>query len=278
MALELLAANEVHAMSREFRILLVGAMDTELAGLRKHVSSAPDRPVHAVFPYERAHVAGLELGIVQTHVGDINATMATSEAIRRFNPDHVFKLGCVGGHAEGIHTGDIVVPIGFFHSGAWLTRAKADNTATTDATQWQSLFGEQPYQINASNLGGRAHVLSSDLALTKALVACLQDQRLSYIPAYVGSSTMWFFDRAFMSHVLTAQVPHATTKAWVADMESYAIAQACSVYNKPFTGLYRVSNSDYYNEPYRPDAVAGLFEQPVLNILTAFLHRLATQR
>ena len=265
-------------MMDNLRVLFIGAMETEIAELRTHFACAPSSPIHRAYPFWSARSAGLEIGVLQTHVGDINAATATPEALRRFDPDCVFKIGCVGGHADGIHTGDIVVPMAFFHSGAWITRAHSNNTPTADATQWQSLFGEQPYQVNSINLGGRAHVLPPDLALTDHVIEHLHEQGLAHEQAYVGSSSIWFFDPAFMSHVLTAQVSRAVTKAWVADMESYAIAQACAVYNKPFTGLYRVSNSDYYGEAYHPEAVANLFAGGFISTLDALLRRIALHR
>lgn len=262
-------------MPETLRVLFVGAMETEIAGLRAHYACVPAEPVHGAYPFWTSSAAGLELGILQTHVGETNAAIATPEAIRRFAPDRVFKVGCVGGQAEGIHQGDIVVAIAFFHSGAWITRAEADNAPTSDAVQWQSIFGERPYQVNRANLGGRPHVLAPDPALNAHFVQHLESHGLPFAPAYVGGSNMWFFEHAFMRRVLAAQVPDATTGAWVADMESYAVAQACAVMGTPLTGLYRVSNSEYYGEAYDPAAVAGMFEGDFVERIAAFVRGLS---
>jgi hypothetical protein len=40
--------------------------------------------------------------------------------------------------------------------------------------------------------------------------------------------------------------------------------------DNPFTGLYRVSNSDCYSEPYRLEAIAELFGPPILNVFSAY--------
>ncbi len=257
------------------RVLFVGAMDREIDGLRAHFGCEPADPVHGAYPFWIVRERGLDIGIVQTHVGETSAAIATAEAIRRFSPACVFKLGCVGGHAEGVHTGDLVMPIAFFHSGAWITRRQDDNAPTANAAHWQSVFGDKPYQVNAENLGGRAHVLQPDPALTQRFADFAGARGYAPVRAYVGGSAMWFFDHAFMRHVLAAQVPDATTPAWVADMESYAVAQACAVCNTPFTGLYRVSNSDYYGEPYDPATVTGLFSGGFVEAIATFVRALA---
>ena len=262
-------------MPESLRVLFVGAMESEIAGLRAHYACVPAEPVHGAYPFWTSGAEGLDIGILLTHVGETNAAIATPEAIRRFAPDAVLKIGCVGGQAEGIHQGDIVVPLAFFQSGAWITRAEADNAPTSDAATWQSLFGERPYQVNRANLGGCPHVLAPDPALNAHFVQHLESHGLPFAPAYVGGSNMWFFEHAFMRQVLAAQVPDAITDAWVADMESYAVAQACAVMGTPLTGLYRVSNSEYYGEAYDPAAVAGMFEGDFVERIAAFVRGLS---
>jgi nucleoside phosphorylase len=261
-------------MPNPLRVLFVGAMETEIAGLRAHYGCVPAEPIHGAYPFWTSGAEGSEVGILLTHVGETHAAIATPEAIRRFVPDAVFKVGCVGGQAEGIHQGDIVVPLAFFHSGAWITRAEGDNGPTSDAAQWQTVFGEKAYQVNRANLGGRPHVLAPDPALNARYAQHLEAQGLPFARAYVGGSNMWFFEHHFMGHVLRAQVPDATSDAWVADMESYAVAQACAVTGTPFTGLYRVSNSEYYGEAYDPAAVAGMFVGAFIETVAAYVDRI----
>lgn len=253
------------------RILFIGAMDRELSGLIAHYTAAPQAALFGAYPFWTARDGAAEIGIAQTHVGEANAAIAASEAIRRFQPDCVFKLGCVGGHAAGVHTGDVVAPVAFFHSGAWITRAPDSGQATADATRWHSVFGPLPYQVNSDNLGGWPHILTPDVRLTEAWLSHVYAHGLSGVRAYIGGSAMWFFDHALMPRVLAAQVPNAVTPAWAADMESYAVAQACAVQAVPFTGLYRVSNSEYYGEPYAPETVAGLFDGAFIDTVAAFV-------
>ena len=86
---------------------------------------------------------------------------------------------------------------------------------------------------------------------------------------------MWFFDLKFMENVSRTQIPgNNKDQPWGADMESYAIVQACHVFNTPFMGFYRISNSDYYNEPYIPEEVAKLFNTRFISKIDRFLETL----
>jgi nucleoside phosphorylase len=237
------------------RVLFVAAMDRECAGLRRYLGAVARTELPGGFTCWMTDT----LAVIQTHVGEVNAALAASAAIAHFQPDAVVKLGCVGGHTAGLHTGDLVLPTAFFHSGAWLTRDHA-GVPTPDARDWLSLFGELPFQVNAENLGGRPAVFAPDLALTTQIARVLTSHGFAAKRAAIGSSAMWFFDRDMMQHVVAAQMPDVPTQVWAADMESHAVAQTCAALGVPCSGVYRLSNSEYYAEPYLPGAIASLFD------------------
>lgn len=113
-----------------------------------------------------------------------------------------------------------------------------------------------------------------DNILLKKYVAFLKKEEMRFMESYIGSGNMWFFDLKFMNEVLKTQVSQPKTTRWVADMESYAITQACYVLKKPFIGFYRVSNSDYYDEPYIPEKVANLFSDSFIKTIEKFIYLL----
>ena len=167
------------------KILFVGAMDREISSLQSYFSCKESKKIYNIYPLFTAENKGIHIAVLQTHVGDTNAALAISEAIRIFNPDYVFKIGCVGGNSEGIHSGDIIVSVGFFHSGSWITRSKIDNTPTSDASLWQSVFGEKPYQVNSSNLGGHPYIFSPDKKLTQKYIDFLKNNNMKFVESYI---------------------------------------------------------------------------------------------
>jgi adenosylhomocysteine nucleosidase len=256
------------------RALIVCAMESELSGVRERLGFAPAAPLIGRYPMWNAQLGAIELALVQCFVGDANAAIATTAAIQAFRPDIALKLGCVGGHSEGIHAGDFVLPRAYFHAGAWLARAGLTGPATSDAARWVSLFGDAPVQVNRDNLGGRAAVITPDSALTARWQRVRAAAGVVCVPAHIGAGMIWFFERAHMAQVLAAHAPDAPDRAWAADMESYAFAQACDAFGVPFTGLYRASNSEYYGEPYDPGAVVRAFGGDFAENVVRFLRDL----
>lgn len=258
------------------KILIASAMDTELHDLLSYFECHELGKLQNYYPFWSASkLLDYELVILQTFVGDTNAAIATTLALQSFKPDYVFKIGCVGGNSQGLHTGDLLLPFGFFHSGSWITRSSIDSAATCDSSLWQSVFGEKPYQVNSENLGSHPYYIESDSRLVKRFSKFFIDEKIPLVPCYIGGGDMWFFDLKFMKNVSKTHIPgNNADHPWGADMESYAIAQACCVYSVPFMGFYKVSNSDYYHEPYIPEQVAKLFDLPFIQKVHMFLNYL----
>lgn len=255
------------------KILFVGAMDREIRNLLSYFQCVKYEKIQKIYPYWLAKKdVPFELAVLQTHVGDTNAGISTTLALQKYHPDFVFKIGCVGANSKGIHTGDVLLPLGFFHTGSWITRSNKDNTPTANASLWQSVFGEKPYQVNSENLGQQPYFLKPDLKLVQQYKKFFTNGRSSLVPCYIGGGNMWFFDLKFMENVSKTQIPgNIKEQPWGADMESYAIVQACHVFHTPFMGFYRISNSDYYNEPYVPEKVANLFDDTYVSKIHGFL-------
>lgn len=256
------------------RVLIVGAMDRELKGLCSYYNCVKAGELQGRYPaWQSRSAKQLEIQVLQTFVGEINASIATTLAIRAFKPDYVFKIGCVGGNAVGTHAGDVVLPIGFFSTSSWITRSKVNNNPTSDASKWQSVFGNKPYQVNRHNLGGLPYYFEPDAKVVKKYHHYMDSLGQKLRKCYIGSGNIWFFDKDCINNITNVQIPgQRRERTWSADMESYAVAQTCYVFNKPFMGFYRVSDNYFEDEPYIPDKVAQLFDRDFVSKLDEFLH------
>lgn len=258
------------------KILIIGAMDKEVSPLVEELGAQNGETLLGNYPLYLSKLSeNLDIYILKTQVGDTNASVASFAAIEHVNPDFVFKIGCVGGNSADLHKGDIIIPSGFFHSSAWITRSYKDNTPTSDASLWQSVFGDLPYQVNQENLGNQPYFFKPDLGLTNKYQSFLQNKNIKSTTAYIGGGNMWFFEKNFMEHIAQTCIPKDTDhKRWGADMESYAIAHSCFMKNKPFTGFYLISNSDYYEEPYVPEELKDMFNEVLVSFIPDFLKSL----
>lgn len=258
------------------KILFIGAMDREINDLLSYYECEEHKKLQEVYPlWLSKKDNAFELAVLQTHVGDTNAGIATTLALQNYEPDFVFKIGCVGANSKGVHTGDLLLPLGFFHSSSWITRSNKDNSPTSDASLWQSVFGQKPYQVNNENLGQQPYFFTPDSKLVEKYEHFFTKTKVKLTPCYIGGGNMWFFDLQFMENVSKTQIPgNSKDQPWGADMESFAIAQACHIFKTPFMGFYRISNSDYYNEPYIPEHVAKLFDSQFVSKIHRFLETL----
>lgn len=258
------------------KILIIGAMNRELHNLLSTYNCLQLEKLQGIYPVWRSRIERpFEVLVLQTFVGDIHASISTALALNFYNPDYVFKIGCVGGSSKGLHTGDIVIPLGFFSTTSWITRSNIDNSPTSDASVWQSVFGNKPCQVNSSNLGGQPYYFEPDANLIDKYKVFFQNRNEKLTPCFIGGGNMWSFDLKYTQNASFAQIPgQKNGRTWAADMESYAIAQTCHVFKKPFMGFYRISDNHFENEQYVPKKVAGLFNKNFTLTLDSFLQNL----
>lgn len=238
-------------------------MEMELRPILKRLKAKESKKLLNVFPLYKAVHQKTEIFIVETFVGETNASVATMEAIKEVNPDYVIKYGCVGGSYKESENGDVIMPLGFFHRTSWITRTK-NGEPTKDSSLWQSVFGDLPHQVNSRNLGNLPYYFPVDKKLIDLGQTLLKKLGIGTITSYVGGGNIWAFSPEFLDHMADVMLPNDTDhKRFVSDMESYSIAHACFITNKPFFGCYAVASNDYTDEPYDPNRVPTQMERLV---------------
>ena len=191
------------------KILIIGAMDREISDLLSYFKCVNQEIIQGVYPVWIAKKKEpFELVVIRSFVGDTNAAISATLAINKYRPEYVFKIGCVGGNSKGLHTGDILLPLGFFHSGSWITRSRKDNSPTSNASLWQSVFGSKPYQVNNENLGNQPYFIKPDSKLVEKYKHFFTKTKEKLTPCYIGGGNMWFFDLKFMENVSKTHIPN----------------------------------------------------------------------
>lgn len=268
--------SELFGKIKKMKILLVAAMPTESEDIITRFGMKFQRSIVDFFPYYSVLRNDREVFLVQTHVGSINAPAAVALALKEIKPDFVIKVGCVGGNSPGVKKNDIVVPISFFHSGAWITKSFLDNKPTSDASLWQRLYGEEPYQNSKDNLGGLDFTFVPDEMLNNNYRNILKRENITYIEANLGSGDMVIFDHKFMDNIRNNLLKTKDANAKLCtDNESYAIAQVCQIFHVSFTGVYFVASSDYEDVGgYNPDNIQKQTRQTILPIIEKLVDEL----
>lgn len=90
------------------KIAIIGAMDEEVALLKKNISGA-EREIRANCEFITGNISGHEIILLKSGIGKVNAALATTIAIERFQPEVLINTGSAGGLNPNLSVGDIVI-------------------------------------------------------------------------------------------------------------------------------------------------------------------------
>lgn len=96
------------------KIAIIGAMEEEVALLRDQLQNATTE-CHAKFEYYLGQIEGLDIVLLRSGIGKVNAAVSTALLLDRYQPDYVINTGSAGGFHPDLNVGDIVISSGVCH-------------------------------------------------------------------------------------------------------------------------------------------------------------------
>lgn len=105
---------------KEKKIGLVGAMEPEIIHLRDKIENMKSFTRGGIEFYQ-GMLEGVEVCIVRSGIGKVNAAIATTLLLDEFGPDVVINTGCAGGTATDANVGDVVISTSVTHHDVNLT-------------------------------------------------------------------------------------------------------------------------------------------------------------
>lgn len=197
------------------RIGIIGAMAQEVSILASQLENA-ERHEHAggVFYTGRRH--GIDVVILQSGIGKVNAAVGTAVLLERYRPDAIINTGSAGGFANDMHIGDVVVSDEVRHH-------------DVDVTAFGYEFGQVPNMpaafaadVGLRQLARQAVKTLDEVGVREGLIA-------------TGDS--------FMADHARVDATRARFPSMLAvDMEAAAIAQACHLFGCPFVVIRALSD------------------------------------
>ncbi|GAB2711994.1 5'-methylthioadenosine/S-adenosylhomocysteine nucleosidase [Halomonas garicola] len=194
---------------------IIGAMAQEVSILAGQLESH-QRHEHAggVFHTGRRH--GVEVVILQSGIGKVNAAVSTATLLERHRPRAIINTGSAGGFADDLHIGDVIVSDEVRHH-------------DVDATAFGYELGQVP---------GMPAAFAADESLrqtARSAVEALGEMRVREGMIATGDS--------FMADPERVSATRAAFPAMLAaDMEAAAIAQACHLFGCPFVVVRALSD------------------------------------
>lgn len=197
------------------KVAIIGAMEEEVTILRGQLENLQQETV-AGCEYNLGTLNGLDVILLKSGIGKVNAAMSTAILLEKFQPDVVINTGSAGGFSPELNVGDIVVSTEVRHH-------------DVDVTAFGYEYGQVP-QLPAAfkaddklvEVTLKAAESINDVAVAKGLIA-------------TGDS--------FMNDPIRVEFVRGKFQDLQAvEMEAAAIAQVAHQFNVPFVVIRALSD------------------------------------
>lgn len=227
-------------------ILIQGAMDIEIQYI---INLLKDKRLIQIAEYEfyEGTINNIKIVVSKTLVGTINATIATSIGIEKFNPSIVINQGIAGAHKENLHVGDIVIGEKCCNINSYKMPIKSKGKGS-NPFEWE--LNKRAKDIQHANLKLVDIIEKSLISNTKNKI----------YRGILGSGDV--FNREYDRIVWI----HDTFNNLCEDMESIGTYSVCNKFKVPCIGIRIISNNELLLEELDKEQAIEL-QQILINIL-----------
>lgn len=227
-------------------ILIQGAMDIEVQYI---INLLKNKRIIQIAEYEfyEGTINNIKIVVSKTLVGTINATIATSIGIEKFNPDIVINQGIAGAHKENLHVGDIVIGEKCCNINSYKMPIKSKGKGS-NPFEWE--LNKRAKDIQHANLKLVDIIEKSLISNTKNKI----------YRGILGSGDV--FNREYDRIVWI----HDTFNNLCEDMESIGTYSVCNKFKVPCIGIRIISNNELLLEELDKEQAIEL-QQILINIL-----------
>lgn len=197
------------------KIGIIGAMEVEVINLREKLQNRKEYK-KAGLTFYTGLLHKVEVIILKSGIGKVNAAIGTTLLIDTFQPDYVINTGCAGGFPSNLNVGDIVISSDVLHH-------------DMDCT----VFGYNKGQVPGMPPSFKADELLIKLA-DKAV------HQLTDLNTKQGTITTG--DQFMNDPLHTSQLKEIFPQAKAVEMEGAAIAQTCFQFGVPFVVIRSISD------------------------------------
>lgn len=90
------------------KLAVIGAMEEEVTILRSKLKDAKQEMI-AHCEFTTGDYEGIEVILLKSGIGKVNAAISTTLLLDRFKPDYVINTGSAGGFHHTLNVGDVVI-------------------------------------------------------------------------------------------------------------------------------------------------------------------------
>ncbi|WP_316571956.1 5'-methylthioadenosine/S-adenosylhomocysteine nucleosidase [Neobacillus sp. YIM B06451] len=197
------------------KIAIIGAMEQEVALLRNNIEGKT-REVIAGCEFTLGKMHGVDVILLRSGIGKVNAAMSTAILLERFKPDCVINTGSAGGFDPSLDVGDAVISTEVRHH-------------DVDVTAFGYEYGQVP-ELPPAFIADEKLV-----AIAEAAAAEIED--IQIVKGMIATGDSFMQDPVRVEFVRTK-----FTGLQAVEMEAAAIAQVAHQFNVPFVIIRSLSD------------------------------------
>lgn len=197
------------------KIAIIGAMEEEVSILRKQLQNLTT-DTHAKFEYYLGKIGRLEVVLLRSGIGKVNAAVSTALLLDRYQPDYVINTGSAGGFHPDLEVGDIIISQSVCHHDVDLT----------------------PFGYELGQVPGCPSCFLPDPDLVKIAQSSIESlHEVTHMHGLIATG-----DRFMHQEEDVSQTREKFPEMIACEMEAAAIAQTCYSMSTPFVIIRALSD------------------------------------
>lgn len=199
----------------KMKVAIIGAMEEEVTILRDKIENRQETVI-AGCEYSTGTISGVEVVLLKSGIGKVNAALSTAILLEKFKPDYVINTGSAGGFHPELNVGDAVISTEVRHH-------------DVDVTVFNYEYGQVPNLPVAFKADEKLVRLAEESALE------VTDMKIVKGLIATGDS---FMNDPVRVEFVRSKFPDL----YAAEMEAAAVAQVCYQFGVPFVILRALSD------------------------------------
>ncbi|MBX4161269.1 5'-methylthioadenosine/S-adenosylhomocysteine nucleosidase [Priestia megaterium] len=197
------------------KVAIIGAMEEEVTILRDKIENRQEIVI-AGCEYSTGTISGVEVVLLKSGIGKVNAALSTAILLEKFKPDYVINTGSAGGFHPELNVGDAVISTEVRHH-------------DVDVTVFNYEYGQVPN-------------LPAAFKADEKLVRLAEESALEVTDMKIVKGLIATGDSFMNDPVRVEFVRSKFPDLYAAEMEAAAVAQVCYQFGVPFVILRALSD------------------------------------
>jgi len=197
------------------KIAIIGAMEEEVTILRDTLENRKQEFI-AGCEFTSGIYKGVEIILLKSGIGKVNAAMSTTLLLDRYQPDYVINTGSAGGFHSSLNVGDVVISSEVRHN-------------DVDVTAFGYEYGQVP--------GLPAAYIPNDMLINVAEKKAKEINDIQVVKGLIVTGDSFLNDPNKVEFIRSK-----FSNLYAGEMEAAAIAQVCHLFDTPFVVIRALSD------------------------------------